>query len=76
MELSTGWYLSRAWFIVETLTLQAWDNNGNNKAPTAGNNATVEAGDTTYVNWLGSKPYIARKSGSNLKPASILTNPC
>lgn len=41
------------------LNWMAWDNNGNNKAPAAGNNTTVEAGDTTYVNWLGSKPYIA-----------------
>ncbi|KAF2502507.1 hypothetical protein BU16DRAFT_448990 [Lophium mytilinum] len=37
----------------------AWDNNGNNKAPTVGHNVTVEDGDTTYINWLGSKPYIA-----------------
>ena len=37
----------------------AWPNNGNNKAPDAGNNLTVSAGDTAYTNALGGKPYMA-----------------
>ncbi|KAJ9138338.1 Carbohydrate-binding module family 24 protein [Pleurostoma richardsiae] len=41
------------------LNWMAWDNNGNNKAPTVGANVTVEDGDTSYQNWLGTKPYIA-----------------
>lgn len=41
------------------LNWMAWDNNGNNKAPTAGANVTVRDGDNRYRSWLGSKPYIA-----------------
>ena len=41
------------------LNWMAWDNNGNNKAPTAGANITVQAGDDNYKKWLGSKPLIA-----------------
>ncbi|TVY62742.1 Mutanase [Lachnellula suecica] len=37
----------------------AWDNNGNNKAPTPGANVTVEDGDASYKTWLAGKPYIA-----------------
>ena len=37
----------------------AWPNNGNNKAPDAGNNLTVSNGDQTYMNALGGKPYMA-----------------
>ena len=39
----------------------AWPNNGNNKAPDAGNNLTVSEGDTSYINALAGKPYVARK---------------
>ena len=39
----------------------AWPNNGDNKAPDAGNNLTVSEGDTSYMNALKGKPYIARK---------------
>ena len=39
----------------------AWPNNGNNKAPDAGNNLTVSEGDTSYTNALAGKPYVARK---------------
>ncbi|OCK79723.1 glycoside hydrolase family 71 protein [Lepidopterella palustris CBS 459.81] len=41
------------------LNWMGWDNDGNNKAPSAGNNVTVQAGDAIYTKWLGSKPYIA-----------------
>ena len=37
----------------------AWPNNGNNKAPDGGNNLTVSNGDQTYMNALGTKPYVA-----------------
>ncbi|KAL6721635.1 hypothetical protein ACLMJK_000739 [Lecanora helva] len=37
----------------------AWPNNGNNKAPDAGNNFSVSDGDKTYMNALGGKPYVA-----------------
>lgn len=40
---------------------QAWDNNGNNKAPTPGHTVTVEDGDAAYTSTLGSKPYMARE---------------
>ncbi len=39
----------------------AWPNNGHNKAPTAGGNVTVEAGDQAYISALAGKPYVARK---------------
>ncbi|KAL7817948.1 carbohydrate-binding module family 24 protein [Trichoderma aethiopicum] len=39
---------------------QAWDTNGNNKAPTPGANVTVAQGDASYKSWLGSgKTYMA-----------------
>lgn len=38
-----------------------WPNNGNNRAPDAGQTGTVEAGDQQYIKALGSKGYIARK---------------
>lgn len=44
------------------LNWMAWPNNGNNKAPTATANVTVEAGDQDYVSALAGKAYIARKS--------------
>lgn len=44
------------------LNWMAWPNNGNNKAPTAGANITVEQGDSEYIAALGSvQNYIARK---------------
>lgn len=43
------------------LNWMAWDNNGNNKAPTPGHNVTVAQGDQAYVAALAGKPYIARK---------------
>lgn len=43
------------------LNWMAWPNNGNNKAPAAGSNVTVEAGDQAYISALAGKPYIARK---------------
>jgi len=42
------------------LNWMAWPNNGNNKAPSAGSNVTVEDGDKTYISALAGKPYIAR----------------
>lgn len=44
------------------LNWMAWDSNGNNKAPNAAGNVTVADGDSTYVNWLAGKPYIAAAS--------------
>ncbi|ROW03629.1 hypothetical protein VPNG_07190 [Cytospora leucostoma] len=42
------------------LNWMAWPNNGNNKAPTAGANVTVEQGDSDYIAALGSvENYIA-----------------
>ena len=43
------------------LNWMAWDNNGENKAPTPGRNVTVADGDKAYVDALNGKPYIARK---------------
>ena len=40
----------------------AWPNNGDNKAPDAGSNLTVQDGDQSYTKVLGQKPYMARKS--------------
>lgn len=37
----------------------AWPNNGDNKAPDAGNNLTVSEGDTSYTSALAGKPYVA-----------------
>jgi len=37
----------------------AWDNNGANRAPTAGANITVSQGDASYTSWLGDKAYMA-----------------
>lgn len=44
------------------LNWMAWPNNGNNKAPSATANVTVEDGDQQYVQALNGKAYIARKS--------------
>ena len=44
------------------LNWMAWPNNGNNKAPSGGNNVTVQQGDNAYTQSLGGKPYIARES--------------
>jgi hypothetical protein len=38
-----------------------WQNDGNNKAPQNGHTVTVNQGDTSYVNTLGGKSYIARE---------------
>ena len=43
------------------LNWMAWPNNGNNKAPTAGQNVSVADGDHEYVNALNGKAYIARQ---------------
>jgi hypothetical protein len=43
------------------LNWMAWDNNGNNKAPSPGHNVTVSDGDRSYIKALSGKPYIARK---------------
>jgi hypothetical protein len=43
------------------LNWMAWPNNGNNKAPD-GTKLTVNDGDKSYKDVLGTKPYIARKS--------------
>lgn len=45
------------------LNWMAWPNNGNNKAPDATGNVTVEQGDQQYVSALAGKAYIARKFG-------------
>ncbi|QKX59373.1 uncharacterized protein TRUGW13939_06507 [Talaromyces rugulosus] len=44
------------------LNWMAWPNDGNNKAPTAGANVTVQAGDDAYTKALGDKAYIAPAS--------------
>ncbi|GAB1215297.1 hypothetical protein ATERTT37_004483 [Aspergillus terreus] len=44
------------------LNWMAWPNNGNNKAPTAGHNVSVQTGDDAYVKALGGKPYVAPAS--------------
>ncbi|KAJ5094235.1 glycoside hydrolase [Penicillium angulare] len=44
------------------LNWMAWPNNGDNKAPTAGANLTVSDGDTTYIDALDGKAYIAPAS--------------
>jgi hypothetical protein len=43
------------------LNWMAWDNNGNNKAPTPGQNVTVSDGDNSYISELNGKTYLARK---------------
>ncbi|KAB8245731.1 glycoside hydrolase [Aspergillus flavus] len=45
------------------LNWMAWDNNGENKAPSPGHNVTVADGDKSYVDALKGKPYIAPASG-------------
>ena len=45
------------------LNWMAWPNNGNNKAPSAGNLVTVPDGDASYIAALGGKDYIAREFG-------------
>ncbi|KAL1979739.1 hypothetical protein VTN96DRAFT_5236 [Rasamsonia emersonii] len=44
------------------LNWMAWDNNGNNKAPTPGHNVTVAEGDQQYIAALNGKPYLAPAS--------------
>ena len=44
------------------LNWMAWDNDGNNKAPTPGHNVTVADGDKAYNDALNGKPYIARET--------------
>lgn len=41
------------------LNWYAWPNNGNNKAPTASANYSVEYGDDVYLDWLDGKDYLA-----------------
>ncbi|KAJ5238310.1 alpha-1-3-glucanase/mutanase [Penicillium chermesinum] len=41
------------------LNWMAWPNNGNNKAPTSGQNVSVADGDSVYINALKGKAYIA-----------------
>lgn len=43
------------------LNWMGWDSDGNNKAPTAGQNVTVADGDKAYADALQGKPYIARE---------------
>ena len=43
------------------LNWMAWPNNGNNKAPTPGQNVSVVEGDEAYNNALKGKPYVARE---------------
>ncbi|OOF96081.1 glycoside hydrolase family 71 protein [Aspergillus carbonarius ITEM 5010] len=45
------------------LNWMAWDNNGDNKAPSGGRNVSVAEGDKAYVNALGGKAYVAPASG-------------
>ncbi|PYI30588.1 alpha-1,3-glucanase/mutanase [Aspergillus indologenus CBS 114.80] len=45
------------------LNWMAWDNNGDNKAPSAGRNVSVTEGDQSYTKALGGKGYIAPASG-------------
>ncbi|KAE8149360.1 alpha-1,3-glucanase/mutanase [Aspergillus avenaceus] len=45
------------------LNWMAWDNNGENKAPTPGRNVSVADGDKAYVDALKGKPYVAPASG-------------
>lgn len=50
------------------LNWMAWDNNGDNKAPSAGRNVSVTEGDQSYTKALGGKGYIARKFGLTYYP--------
>lgn len=43
------------------LNWMAWDNNGENKAPTPGHNVTVADGDAAYIQALAGRPYLARE---------------
>jgi hypothetical protein len=43
------------------LNWMAWPNNGQNKAPSAGQNVSVADGDREYVNALSGKAYVARE---------------
>jgi hypothetical protein len=47
------------------LNWMAWPNNGDNKAPTAGQTVSVTQGDGAYNKALNGKPYIARELASN-----------
>ena len=62
MEPSTGWLvLPDRWGLNRANIIpQAWPNDGNNKAPKPGHSVSVEDGDNAYLNWLGSKKYLAR----------------
>ncbi|KAJ7279422.1 glycosyl hydrolase family 71-domain-containing protein [Mycena rebaudengoi] len=44
------------------LNWMGWPNNGNNKAPSGGQNVSVAAGDSQYLGALGGKPYLAPAS--------------
>ena len=48
------------------LNWMAWPNNGNNKAPDASGNVTVQQGDASYMAALAGKPYLARNFNSNI----------
>lgn len=55
------------------LNWMAWPNNGNNKAPTAGANVTVEEGDEAYIAALGSaNTYIAREYRSTANSRALI----
>jgi hypothetical protein len=43
------------------LNWMAWPNNGQNKAPTPGQNISVADGDHEYISALGGKAYVARQ---------------
>ncbi|KUI69336.1 hypothetical protein VM1G_05453 [Cytospora mali] len=45
------------------LNWMAWPNNGNNKAPTAGANVTVEEGDAEYIAALAVSPWFSTHFG-------------
>lgn len=44
--------------------MQAWLNDGNNKAPKPGKSIIVKEGDDAYLDWLGNKTYMARMTSS------------
>jgi hypothetical protein len=52
---------SLAWVTPYANKFKAWPNNGANRAPTAGQNYSVEYDDALYKSWLNGKPYVARK---------------
>lgn len=74
--IAPNFQASNAAYADGALNWMAWPSNGHNKAPTAGSNVTVEAGDQAYINQLGGKPYVARKQRPLPDSVDIDACPC